>query len=367
MGRKLVFAGLGIQFKNTYKALISILNESPSYYIDNNLQKNGKEIDGIRVTSVSFLPKDCEYDIYIFSRSFDVIAEQIKLSNIKANCYYVSIAKGPGAIIGTPLIRTHEESNTKDVKIDGKQINLRNKSALITGASRGIGREIAKSLARLGCNLILQARDQSLLTEVVQDCEVYGVRVAPCYVNLDNLESVRQWLATIDKDSIDIIYNNAGISPENTMPSQFDVSEDDFYKSYTVNTIVPMIISSYFIGGMMKKNYGRIINLSTNIQNNIWSIAYACSKSALDKLSSELALAVKDFDIAVSTIDPGAVRTDMSKGIGSFEVESVVPGVLLGIFGKSVSGRNLVAQDYSGLCLVEALKKYNFIYGQHDD
>jgi 3-oxoacyl-[acyl-carrier protein] reductase len=367
MGRKLVFAGLGIQFENTYKALISILNESPSYYIDNNPQKNGKEIGGIRISSVSDLPKDCEYDIYIFSRSFDVISKQIKLSNIKANCYYVSITKGPSAIIGTPLIRNHEESNGEDLKINGEQINLRNKSALITGASRGIGREIARSLAKRGCNLILQARDKNLLADVVRDCEGYGVIATPYYVDLDNLDSVRQWLTTLDKESIDIIYNNAGISPENRMPSQFDVSEDDFYKSYTVNTIVPMIISSYFIGGMMKRNYGRIVNLSTNIQNNIWSIAYACSKSALDKLSSELALAVKGFDIAVSTIDPGAVRTDMSKGIGSFQVDSVIPGALLGIFGKFVSGRNLVAQDYSGLSLVEALNKYNFMYGQHED
>jgi len=366
MERKLVFSGLGIQFENTHKALISILNRRPSYYLDGDPSKNGKNFNGVSVISIDHLPREYEYDIYIFSRSFNEIVEQVRLRNINANCYYVSIAKNQSAIIGAPQILGSKKLN-HHVENQANQFDLHNKTALITGASRGVGREIAKSLAKLGCDLILQARDQNLLREVAQECKEFGVSATPYLLDLSNLVSLKKWLTNFDKESIDIIYNNAGISPENRMPSQFDICEEDFYESFTVNAIAPMIISSYFIGGMMKKNYGRIINLSTNIQNNIWSIAYACSKSSLDKISSELALAVRGLNVAVSTVDPGAVRTNMSRGAGSFQVESVVPGVLLGIFAKSVSGKNLVAQDYSKLSLEEALNRYEFIYGLNND
>ncbi len=366
MERKLVFAGLGIQFDNTHKALISILNRSPNYYLDSNPNMSGKNIDGIRVIPFDLLPREHEYDIYIFSRSFDEIFEQVRFRNIKANCYYVSVAKGQSAIIGTPMILGHKKFND-DCRYQINQFDLCNKTALITGASRGVGRVIAKSLAKLGCDLILQARDLNSLSEVVQECKEYGVSATPYFLDLRNLESLKQWLKNFDKESIDILYNNAGVSPENKMLSQFDVCEEDFYQSYTVNSIAPTIISSYFIGGMLNKNYGRIINLTTNIQNNFWSIAYACSKSALDKITGELALAVKGSNVSVSTVDPGAVRTSMSRGAGSFEVDSVAPGVLLGIFAKSVSGKNLIAQDYSRLSLEEALNKYDFIYGLNDD
>ena len=226
------------------------------------------------------------------------------------------------------------------------------KYCFISGASRGVGFEIAKYMASKGFNLVLQARKIENLKEIEEEIKKYNIKYILKECNLENINSINKMLDSIDVD-VDIVFNNAGI--QIGYASDFlNASYDSFMPQFMVNTIAPTFITYHFL---KKMNKGYIINVTSGINHEPEQPAYSGSKAALDKITNDLAFRYKDSDITISLADPGWCRTNLGGPKAPNDVKSVIPGIILGAFSKDANGKTIHAQDFVNLTFDEALKK----------
>ena len=226
------------------------------------------------------------------------------------------------------------------------------KYCFISGASRGVGFEIAKFMASKGFNLVLQARKIENLKEIEEEIKKYNIKYILKECNLEDINSINKMLDSIDVD-VDIVFNNAGI--QIGYASDFlNASYDSFMPQFMVNTIAPTFITYHFL---KKMNKGYIINVTSGINHEPEQPAYSGSKAALDKITNDLAFRYKDSDITISLADPGWCRTDLGGPKAPNDVKSVIPGIILGAFSKDANGKTIHAQDFVNLTFDEALKK----------
>ena len=230
-------------------------------------------------------------------------------------------------------------------------INLKGKWVLITGASRGIGYEIALALAGLGCNLVLHSRNMTHTEKVYHKVIALGVKAHMVEADLSSPSEVKMLLSQIDSldIEIDVIFNNAGVQTK-YMADYTDTPSEDFYTCFQVNTIAPMMICYYFIPKMVNKGFGRIINTTSGIQYEAEQAAYSASKAALDKCTTDLSSKYIGTDILINLVDPGWCRTDMGGEYAPNDVKDAFPGVILGaLVEKGVNGRIIRALEYTGM------------------
>ena len=226
------------------------------------------------------------------------------------------------------------------------------KYCFISGASRGVGFEIAKFMASKGFNLVLQARKIENLKEIEEEIKKYNIKYILKECNLEDINSINKMLDGIDVD-VDIVFNNAGI--QIGYASDFlNASYDSFMPQFMVNTIAPTFITYHFL---KKMNKGYIINVTSGINHEPEQPAYSGSKAALDKITNDLAFRYKDSDITISLADPGWCRTNLGGPKAPNDVKSVIPGIILGAFSKDANGKTIHAQDFVNLTFDEALKK----------
>ncbi len=185
------------------------------------------------------------------------------------------------------------------------------RNVLITGASRGIGAEIAKKLSP-DFNIYLTARNGELLKNVSEITGAQGHIICDLSVknDLDNLVNF------VEQNSIDILINNAGeyvYSQIDEMPSE-KISE-----VYGVNLVAPACLCSAVVKNMKQKKWGRIVNIGSisGVMGEAFASIYSSSKSGLIGLSKALALELAEFNITVNTINPGWVETEL--GLKSIE------------------------------------------------
>ncbi|OJF94020.1 SDR family NAD(P)-dependent oxidoreductase [Alkalibacterium sp. 20] len=236
-------------------------------------------------------------------------------------------------------------------------LDVKNKWVLVTGASRGIGREIALAMAKKGANVIVHSRELAHTESLVEEIKELSVEAFSVAAELSNEEEVRKMADTVsEKAAVDILFNNAGVMLKGQDPYwQVDVSE--YAWTYQVNVIAPMILIEKFLPGMLERKFGRIINTTSGIKNSPAKGAYAASKGALDKLTKDYAKKLKAKNVTINAIDPGSIKTDLGGENASHDVETVIPGMIIGAFvPKEVTGQWLAAQDYRGKSLEEALE-----------
>lgn len=189
---------------------------------------------------------------------------------------------------------------------------LKDKIALITGASRGIGRTIATTLADQGAHVIITARDSQALSQVVQQITDRGGQATSILTDLEDEASIDSLVDQInDKfQRLDILINNAGTSfngpIEKTSTAQFD-------RCMTVNARAAFILIRQILPLLERANPGFIINLSSvvGVKGYAQQIAYTASKHALRGMSIALAEELRDRNIRVHVICPGGVATEM--------------------------------------------------------
>jgi 3-oxoacyl-[acyl-carrier protein] reductase len=197
---------------------------------------------------------------------------------------------------------------------------LAGKIAVVTGASRGIGRAIALRLGRDGASVAVHyGRNREAADRTVKDIEGAGGTAFSVGVELGTLASVGDLFDSLDleltsrhgSNRFDILVNNAGIAPDASVEA---TTEDVFDRVFAVNTKVPFFISQKALPRL--RDGGRIINVSTAATRIAWPAlaAYAMSKGALNVLTLELAKQLGPRGITVNTLAPGVVETDMSAG-----------------------------------------------------
>ncbi|OWU64436.1 MAG: short-chain dehydrogenase [Armatimonadetes bacterium Cent15-Ar3] len=223
------------------------------------------------------------------------------------------------------------------------------KWALVTGASRGVGRQISLALADQGCNVILHSRDSAHTETLALEIKAKGVEVEQISAELANSDQVDAMISTLlgGSHAIDIVYNNAAIMTP--YRSEWTVvPNDDLRLSFEVNVTALMRICHAFLPGMLERGWGRIINLTSGIADQPELIAYAVSKAAVDKFVKDTAPKLVGTGVMMNLLDPGWLRTDLGGPNAPGAVESVIPGALVPCLSDDgVSGILFRAQDYA--------------------
>lgn len=243
-------------------------------------------------------------------------------------------------------------------------VDVKNRWAFITGASRGIGRLSAEFLAKQGCNLILHSRTLEHTKELAEELSQYGVKICTVAAELSDLAAVENMLKEIDSIGVDvdIVLNNAGLQIA-YRNDYFATPASDYEISFKVNTISPMMICYHFMPKMVERGFGRVVNTTSGIALDPQQAGYSASKAALDKVTIDLGSKVEGTDVMINLADPGWCRTDLGGSHAPNAPESAIPGILVGAFlDDKKSGRYYGAQNFTGMTLEEAVKKAEGMY-----
>jgi NAD(P)-dependent dehydrogenase (short-subunit alcohol dehydrogenase family) len=209
-------------------------------------------------------------------------------------------------------------------------VDLRGKWALVTGASRGIGKRITRGLTDRGCNVVVHARDASHLHEIERDASAKGVRVVTVAAELSVEAEVDRMIGETlaATGGVDVLFNNAAIMTRYREPYD-TVTANDFRLSFEVNVIAPIRITYGLLPGMLAKRWGRIVQVTSGIVDQPELMAYAASKAALDKFARDMAPKLRGTGVLMNLLDPGWLRTDLGGAGAPNDVESVLPGALV--------------------------------------
>jgi len=238
-------------------------------------------------------------------------------------------------------------------------IELKDKWALVTGASRGIGKEIARALSTLGCNLVLHSRSVQHTNVLAEELSDNGVGAVSLQADLSDPAQVTKLLSEIGNAApqIDILYNNAAIMT----PYHDDVWEipaEEFRKSFETNVISQIKLCNALIPSMIERRWGRVINLISGINELPQLAPYAISKAALKKFVQDFVPILQGSGVAMNSLDPGWLKTDMGGEEAPNSIDSVIPGALVPVLlSHCVSGKEYKAQDYAGMSIEQALEK----------
>jgi 3-oxoacyl-[acyl-carrier protein] reductase len=230
-----------------------------------------------------------------------------------------------------------------------QRANIRGKWALVTGASRGVGRQISLALASHGCHVVLHSRLLEHTASLAAEIAAQGVEVRQVAAELSDQNQVDVMLKQVlaETPGIDIVYNNAAImTPYRNDWLDFPV--EDFRASFEVNVIALIRICHGLIPGMKERHWGRIINVTSGVRDQPQMSAYATSKAAVDKYVADAAGALKEDGILMNLLDPGWLRTDLGGQGAPNAVETVLPGALVpALLDDDTAGQLFRAQDYA--------------------
>ncbi|MDR6124009.1 3-oxoacyl-[acyl-carrier protein] reductase [Bacillus sp. SLBN-46] len=192
-------------------------------------------------------------------------------------------------------------------------ISLTGKTALVTGAGRGIGRATAIALAKEGVNLGLIGLNMSNLEKVAAELAHYDVKVSAATADVTDLESVTHAVEHIKSDlgAIDILINNAGVAK---FGGFLDLTPEEWEKIIQVNLMGVYNVTRAVLPGMIERKSGDIINISSSAGQKGAPVtsAYSASKFAVLGLTESLMLEVRKHNIRVTALTPSTVVTDLA-------------------------------------------------------
>ncbi len=238
-------------------------------------------------------------------------------------------------------------------------VDVKNRWALITGASRGIGYLTAKFIASMGCNLVLHSRTMEHSERVAAEVREMGVKAYAVSAELSDLDAVKKMLSDIDTLGvrIDIVMNNAALQIA-YRTDYYSTPVSDYTESFKINTIAPAMICYHFMPKMIEAGFGRILNTTSGIALEPEQAGYSASKAALDKITIDLGSKVEGTNVMINLTDPGWCRTDLGGPHAPNAPESAIPGIAVGAFvDDKKSGRYLNAPHFTGMTIEEAVRK----------
>lgn len=208
-------------------------------------------------------------------------------------------------------------------------IPLKGKTALITGSSRGVGQQVAKALAKLGCNVIVHGRTKESCAKTLSLLKDSNVKVYCVSGELSDEKQVNKVIQQVRdlKIQVDILYNNAAVMT----PFHQDVwlhNWDEWMLTMKVNVFAVYSLCGAFIPAMIENGFGRVINLTSGIKDVPELAPYGASKWAIDKLTYDLASKLANTGVRINTLDPGWLKTDMGGENAEHPVDAVIPGAL---------------------------------------
>jgi len=236
-------------------------------------------------------------------------------------------------------------------------IDFSNQTVIITGASRGIGKDIATHFAKKNAKTVIISRDSLTLNNVAQELSEFNDYIMPIALDVSNLNSFNDAVKSIEKkfNTIDILINNAGITRDNLI---LRLKEEDWDKVININ------LKGCFNGmkavskNMIKNKKGKIINISSiiGLTGNVGQSNYAASKAGIIGLTKSIAKELSLRNINVNAIAPGYIETEMTNNLNDKNKTKFTNQIPLNRLGKT--------KDISNLVLYLASEYANYITGQ---
>ncbi|MBL8997278.1 MAG: 3-oxoacyl-[acyl-carrier-protein] reductase [Gemmatimonadales bacterium] len=233
------------------------------------------------------------------------------------------------------------------------KIDLTGKVALVTGSTRGIGREIAHALVGCGAKVAVVGRDQAKAEAVA--AEIGGAAGFACDIGVPTevvalVEGVEKALG-----SCDILVNNAGITRDNLM---LRMKDEDWDAVLETNLRSAFIAIRTVQRGMMKRRWGRIINIASvvGLIGNKGQANYAASKAGLIGLSKSVAKELASRNILCNVVAPGFIKTDMTDAMSEEAVKALAEQIPLGRLGSTA--------DIAGVVAFLASEHASYVTGQ---
>ena len=235
---------------------------------------------------------------------------------------------------------------------------LEDKVAIVTGASRGIGREIALLFAKEGAKLTITARNEELLRALSDEIKsLGGLEPLLCSLDVKDAEKVEEMVdKTLDKyGRVDILVNNAGVTRDGLL---LRMSDADWDEVLDTNLKGAFICMRTVAKPMMRQRAGRIISIASVIGliGNAGQANYAASKAGIIALTKSAAKELGSRNILINAIAPGFIDTDMTQTLSEDVKKTILKSIPLGFLGKPV--------DIARAALFLASDESSFITGQ---
>jgi 3-oxoacyl-[acyl-carrier protein] reductase len=212
---------------------------------------------------------------------------------------------------------------------------LEGRTALVTGASQGIGEAIARLLARQGARVVLAARNEDKLRSLADAIAAEGGKAQPLALDVAQAETFGERLKGLPEEfaGIDILVNNAGITADNLLAR---MSLEDWERVLRTNLTGAFALTKEVVRGMMKRRWGRVINISSvvGLMGNPGQANYAASKAGLIGFSKSLARELGSRNITVNVVAPGYIETAMTEKLPEASREELAGAIALKRLGK---------------------------------
>ena len=237
-------------------------------------------------------------------------------------------------------------------------MNLTGKVTLVTGASRGIGRQIALTLAGYGATVIVNYNGSAAKAEeVVNEITANGGMAESMQCSVSDFEKSKEMIDGIVKKygRLDILVNNAGITKDNLI---MKMSEDDFDAVIATNLKGAFNCIKHVSRQMLKQKSGHIVNISSvsGVMGNAGQVNYSASKAGIIGMTKSAARELASRGITVNGIAPGFVDTEMTQVLSDEVKEAATKQIPLGRFGKP--------EDIANMAAYLASEKAAYITGQ---
>ena len=218
---------------------------------------------------------------------------------------------------------------------DTMQVDLSGQVALVTGASRGIGRSIALALAASGATVGCVARNRDKLTEVVDAIQAAGGKAVAYECDVSSSESVQKVVDAVVEQfgRLDILVNNAGITRDTLIPRMTDEQWDEVINT---NLRGAFLFLRAATRPMMQARYGRIINIASvsGLMGNPGQANYSASKAGLIGMTRTVARELAGRKVTVNAVAPGFIETEMTEAMGESilaDIKARIPAKRLGL------------------------------------
>ena len=237
------------------------------------------------------------------------------------------------------------------------ELTYTDKVALVSGAGRGIGREIALELAKAGCTVICVSRNESSCGSVAEEIRACGGKAESFAFDVSDSGQVKEKCAEILKKYgvVDILVNNAGITRDNLL---MRMSDEEWNAVISTNLSSCFYLSRNLVRAMMGKRWGRIINISSvsGIAGNAGQANYSAAKAGIIGFTKTLARELAARNITANAVAPGFIETDMTAKLPENIMEAAKAAIPLKRFGKP--------DDIARVCAFLASEEASYITGQ---
>ncbi len=212
---------------------------------------------------------------------------------------------------------------------------LDGRTALVTGASQGIGEAVARRLAGQGARVVLAARNEEKLRGVAGEIEAAGGTALPFALDVADPAAAAERLKALPEEfaAVDVLVNNAGITADNLLAR---MSLEDWERVLRTNLTGAYVLTKELLRGMMRRRWGRIVSVSSvvGLMGNAGQANYAASKAGLIGFSKSLARELGSRNITVNVVAPGYVETAMTAALPEASRGELTAGIALKRLGS---------------------------------